>query len=87
MVHANIYEAKTHLSRLIAQVEAGEEVVLSRAGKPVARILPWTEPAAGRRRLGALAGQVRETPGVWDFEDDDLPGLMAAEPLFPEDRP
>jgi prevent-host-death family protein len=87
MVHVNIYEAKTHLSRLIAQVESGEEVVLSRAGKPVARILPWTEPAAGRRRLGTLAGQIREAADVWDLEDDDVPGLMAAEPLFPEDRP
>lgn len=82
MVHANIYEAKTHLSRLIAQVEAGEEVVLSRAGKPVARILPWTEPTAGRRSLGALAGRIHEHPGVWD-DEAQIPDLLAAEPLFP----
>jgi len=85
MVHANIYEAKTHLSRLVAQAEAGEEVVLSRAGKPVARIVPWTEPAAGRRRLGMLAGRIREMPGAWDADGDlQASALLAAEPLFPE---
>ena len=83
MVHANIYEAKTHLSRLIAQVEAGEEVVLSRAGKPVARILPWTEPEAKRRPLGLLAGKIRELPGAWDEDGDAVAALLAAEPLYP----
>ncbi len=85
MVHANIYEAKTHLSRLVAQVEGGEEVVLSRAGKPVARIVPWAEPVAGRRRLGMLAGRIHEKSGVWDVEGDlQATALLAAEPLFPE---
>jgi prevent-host-death family protein len=36
----NIHEAKTHLSRLIERVEAGEEITLARAGRPVARIVP-----------------------------------------------
>ena len=84
MLHANIYEAKTNLSNLIAQVEAGEEVVLSRSGKPVARIIPWTEPAQGARKLGALAGKISETPDTWDFGLEDLSALMAAEPLFPD---
>lgn len=82
MVHANIYEAKTHLSSLIAQVEAGEEVILSRAGKPVARIVPWSEPAKAKRQLGLLSGRIVETPGVWD-EEEDMTSLMAAEPVFP----
>lgn len=84
MVHANIYEAKTHLSHLIAQVEAGEEVILSRAGKPVARIVPWTEPTQAKRRLGLLSGNILEQPGVWD-DDHDAATMMAAEPLFPSD--
>jgi len=84
MVHANIYEAKTNLSKLIAQVEAGDEVVLSRSGKPVARIVPWTEPVQSTRKLGALAGKISEAPDTWDFGQDDFSALMAAEPLFPE---
>lgn len=84
MVHANIYEAKTHLSSLIAQVEAGEEVILSRAGKPVARIVPWSEPAKAKRQLGLLSGRIVETQGVWD-DEFDVATLMAAEPVFPPD--
>lgn len=83
MVYANIYEAKTQLSKLIAQVEAGEEVVLSRSGKPVARIVPWSAPAQARRPLGQLRGRIREQSDTWDFGNEDSSSLMAAEPLFP----
>jgi prevent-host-death family protein len=47
----NVHEAKTHLSRLLARVAAGEEVVIARAGRPVARLVPVTRPP-GDRRLG-----------------------------------
>ena len=40
MVTVNVLEAKTHLSRLLHAVEAGEEVIISRAGKPIARLSP-----------------------------------------------
>lgn len=40
----NVQEAKTHLSRLLAQVEAGEEVVIARSGRPVARLTPLEPP-------------------------------------------
>ena len=49
----NIHEAKTHLSRLIERVEAGEEIVLARAGRPVARIVAF------KARL------LPRTPGLW----------------------
>ena len=39
MAVVNVHEAKTHLSRLLAQVEAGEEVIIARNGKPVARLV------------------------------------------------
>lgn len=69
----NIHDAKTHLSRLVARVEAGEEIVLARGGRPVARLVP----------LGARS-QPR-TPGLWrgrvkmsaDF-DAPIPGLIDA---------
>lgn len=53
----NIHEAKTHLSRLIAEAEAGEEIVLARGGKPVARLLRIAVPA--QRRFGAMRGRAR----------------------------
>ena len=49
----NIYDAKTHLSRLLDRVAAGEEIVIARAGKPVAKLVPL--PPAEPRRPGRLA--------------------------------
>jgi prevent-host-death family protein len=52
----NIHEAKTHLSRLVDEVNAGEEIVIAKAGKPLARLIPF-QRRRGRRKLGALAGR------------------------------
>ena len=55
----NIHAAKTHLSRLVDEVSEGGEVVIARAGRPVARLVPLT-PTRGRRAgFGALRGRVR----------------------------
>lgn len=62
----NVYAAKTHLSRLIDQVNAGEEVVITRHGRPVARLVPIE--AGKPRRPGLLEGQ-----GFWMAEDFDAP--------------
>jgi prevent-host-death family protein len=63
----NIHEAKTKLSALVARAEAGEEIVISRANKPVVRLVPvQSEPV--QRRLGEAKGLVRISP---DF--DELP--------------
>ncbi len=60
----NVHEAKTHLSRLLEQVEQGETVVIARAGKPVARLVA-IEPEAPRPRTGFLAGAFT-TPDDFD---------------------
>ena len=52
----NVHEAKTHLSRLLERVAGGEDVVIAKAGKPVARLVPATGP--GKRVLGKDKGQV-----------------------------
>ncbi len=54
----NIHDAKTHLSQIIEQVEAGGEAVIAREGKPVVRLV-LVEGHAQRRKLGRLAGQFR----------------------------
>jgi prevent-host-death family protein len=46
---ANIHEAKTHLSRLLQKVLLGEEIIISKAGKPIAKIIPYQELPADRR--------------------------------------
>lgn len=53
----NIHDAKTHLSRLIEQVENGEDVVIARAGVPVARLVPVVIPA-NARPLGTETGRL-----------------------------
>jgi prevent-host-death family protein len=68
----NIHEAKTHLSRLLEAVASGEEVVIAKAGKPVARLVPW-QPPAPPRHPGALKGKLRIGP---DF-DAPLPAELA----------
>lgn len=72
MKQVNIHDAKTHLSRLLAQVEAGEEVVISRAGRPIARLVAY-RGLTKARRPGAWRGRVRIAP---DF--DELPSDIAA---------
>lgn len=52
----NIYEARTHLSRLVDKAAQGEDIIIARAGKPVAR-LSRIEPKTGKRPLGLLDGQ------------------------------
>jgi prevent-host-death family protein len=55
----NVHEAKTHFSRLLEQAHAGEEIILAKAGKPYARLMPLA-PTTGQRRPGRLAGRVSD---------------------------
>ena len=69
----NVHAAKTHLSRLIEEAAAGEEVVIARAGKPVARLLPF-EPRIEPRRPGLMKGKI----WIADDFDDPLPDDIMA---------
>lgn len=53
----NVHEAKTHFSRLLERAHAGEEIVLAKAGKPYARLMPLA-PTPPRRQPGRLEGRV-----------------------------
>lgn len=64
MMPVNIHEAKTHLSRLVDRVAAGEEIVIARAGKPVARLVPYVARSPDRE-LGAWRDK------VWIADDFD----------------
>ena len=63
MTEVNIHEAKTHLSRLLAKVAAGEEVIIAKAGKPVAKLVK-IEPVI-KKQFGSAAGTIKFKPG-WD---------------------
>jgi prevent-host-death family protein len=67
----NIHEAKTHLSRLLDKVARGEEVIIAKAGKPIARLVPVAAP--GLRALGLDAGRVVVSD---DFDDPLLEGPL-----------
>jgi len=63
----NVHHAKTHLSKLLARVEAGEEIVVARAGRPVARLVPHG-PARGRRQPGSAEGLIEILPGFDEYD-------------------
>jgi prevent-host-death family protein len=65
-VDVNIHEAKTHLSRLLERVAAGEHVVISKAGRPIADLVPHREAAV---IFGGLAGELSYDDA--DFVDVD----------------
>jgi prevent-host-death family protein len=66
----NVYEAKTNLSKLIAQVEAGEEITLSRNGRPVAKIVPLSWSALARTP-GGWEGRVVIHDGFYEYTEQD----------------
>jgi prevent-host-death family protein len=63
MAEVNVHEAKTHLSRLLQRVAAGEEIIIARGGEPVARLVPFERPA--RRIFGMDRGRF-EVPADFD---------------------
>ena len=65
-----MHQAKTHLSRLVTRAEHGEEIILTRSGRPVARLLAL-EPRGAVRVPGALRGQI-EAPDDVDLTEDEL---------------
>ena len=59
MTTVNVHEAKTQLSRLLLQAEAGETVVIARAGKPSAQLVPIDAQCKGLKPPGAMRDQIR----------------------------
>ena len=64
MATVNVREAKTHLSKLLARVEAGEEVVIARNGKPVARLVKCK--AKGKPQFGSWKGKIKFDDSLFD---------------------
>ena len=74
----NVHEAKSNLSKLLAQTARGVEVVIMRDGKPVAQLVPYREKAQTKKiPLGVWRDQVTETPG-WEkgMSDEEVDALF-----------
>jgi prevent-host-death family protein len=76
----NIHEAKTHLSRLVDQVAAGEPFIIAKAGKPVAKVVPLDAPASAEvRRLGFMTGQGTVPDDFDEIARDEIAQLFNGE--------
>jgi prevent-host-death family protein len=75
MAEVNVHEAKTHLSRLLNRVAAGEEIVISKAGRPVARLVPFQRKV--RKRVPG-----KDRGKVWIADDFDAPLPSDLQKLF-----
>lgn len=69
----NVHEAKTHLSRLLEAAAAGEEIIIAKAGKPVAKLVPIEKP---KRKPGALKGTFIMDKSFFDSLPEDMLDVM-----------
>lgn len=80
----NMHEAKTHLSKLVERVEGGQEIVISRAGKPAAKLVPVERATPGRRALGIWAGKVHlPSDTEWAEMDREIAESFEESEIFP----
>lgn len=78
MPMVGMHEAKTNLSRLVAMAAAGEDVVLSRNGKPVARLVAMSEPSSMAAAYGALQGRIQLADDFDELPEDIAEAFGAA---------
>jgi prevent-host-death family protein len=78
----NIHEAKTHFSKLVSRVEAGEEVIIARGGKPVAKLVPVALPKKVPAPFGFAKGSVLYIADDFDAPDPEFEDLFYNGPLM-----
>jgi prevent-host-death family protein len=71
----NLYEAKSHLSQLVKEAAAGAEIIIAKAGEPMARLVPLVSEVKAERKPGQWEGQIRMSD---DFDDPLPPDILAA---------
>jgi prevent-host-death family protein len=85
MYQVNIHQAKTQLSKLVEEAAQGEEIIIAKAGKPMAKLVPLGHVERKPRKPGGMEGQ------IWVAEDFDAPlseeelALWYDGPIFPSD--
>jgi prevent-host-death family protein len=82
-MEVNVHEAKTHLSKLLEKVALGEEVIIAKAGTPVARLVPFDlQPRT--RTFGSAKGEF-SVPDDFNAPDPEIEALFHDGDLFPKD--
>ena len=74
----NIHAAKTHLSRLVDRAAAGEEIIIGKAGKPLAMLVPYRVSPASKRKPGSMKGRIKIKRG-FDEADEIIETLLTGE--------
>jgi len=84
-MEVNVHHAKTHLSKLIAAVESGEEVIIARAGKPAVQLVVVQSARRPRREIMGIAKGLMRVPTAeqWRAMDKELEAEMLDRPIFP----
>ena len=85
MIRLNMHEAKTHLSRYIAKVEAGEKILLCRRNKPVAEIRPVPRERKELRPFGLDRGKFKIPDSFFDPLSDEFLDAFENGPVFPDE--
>lgn len=86
MYQINIHQAKTQLSKLVEEAAQGEEIIIAKAGKPIAKLVPLEKTERKSRTPGGMKGQ------IWMAENFDEPmseeelALWYDSPIFPSDE-
>ncbi|MDO9534822.1 MAG: type II toxin-antitoxin system Phd/YefM family antitoxin [Bacillota bacterium] len=70
-IQVNIHEAKTHLSKLLVRVKEGQEVIIAKGGKPIAKLIPIVEKPV-RRIPGTAKNQIFVSPSFYDPLPDNV---------------
>lgn len=79
----NMHYAKTHLSKLVARVEDGEQIMITRAGQPAAKLVPVPKKL-GPRKLGGWEGKMRmPSDAEWEEMDKEIEELFEESEIFP----
>lgn len=85
MIQINIHEAKTQLSKLVEEAAQGEEIIIAKAGRPIARLVPLATHEGKPRTPGGMKSQ------IWLADDFDAPmsdeelALWHDSPIFPKE--
>jgi prevent-host-death family protein len=82
MTTVNIHEAKTHLSRLVEQAAAGEEIIIAKSGKPIAKLVSLGSTPS-RRTLGIFKGELKVPVDLDVPLADEVIGLFENRPIEP----
>ncbi len=82
MRQVNVHEAKTHFSKLLEQIEHGEEIIVARAGKPVMKMIRYVPDKPPKRKPGRLKGKIVIHPSF--FDDTEIANEFLNGELMPK---